>query len=53
MAVELVTVNRTLPPAQKDKGPLTLMLNVAVGLTVIAVADEVAEHPLDCDTRTV
>jgi hypothetical protein len=45
--VEFVTVKRTLPPAQKLNGPLTLMLNEAVGLTVTVVAFDVAEHPFD------
>jgi hypothetical protein len=41
-------VSRTLPPEQKDSGPLALTVGVAgTGFTVTAVADEVAEqYPL-------
>lgn len=45
--MELVTVNLTFPPAQNERGPLTLTLKVAVGFTVTAVAEEVDEQPLD------
>ena len=41
----LLTLNLTLDPLQKDKGPLGVTVNVAAGLAVTTVAAEVEEHP--------